>query len=61
MSERRARAPQGGEGGAPGASGRNLLNGEKLAAKVTRDVLAGDVIRFETPGGGGFGRVQSCN
>ena len=59
VSERRARAPQGAEGGGPGAAGRNLLNGEELAAKVTRNVRAGDVVRVETPGGGGFGRVRN--
>jgi N-methylhydantoinase B len=59
VSERRARAPQGAEGGAPGARGRNLLNGDELPAKVTRDVRAGDLVRVETPGGGGFGRVRN--
>ena len=59
VSERRARSPQGAEGGAAGAPGRNLLNGEELPAKVTGDVRAGDVIRVETPGGGGFGRAPN--
>jgi N-methylhydantoinase B/oxoprolinase/acetone carboxylase alpha subunit len=39
--------------------GRNLLNGEALPAKVTRGVLAGDVVRVETPGGGGYGPVRN--
>jgi N-methylhydantoinase B len=56
ISERRARAPAGARGGAPGSPGRNLLNGDALPAKVTVDVSAGDVITIETPGGGGFGR-----
>jgi N-methylhydantoinase B len=56
ISERRARAPQGEHGGAPGSVGRNLLNGEPLPAKVTRDLVAGDVVSVETPGGGGWGR-----
>ena len=56
ISERRARAPQGERGGESGAPGRNLLNGEPLPAKITRDLVAGDVITIETPGGGGFGR-----
>jgi N-methylhydantoinase B len=56
ISERRARAPQGERGGEPGAPGRNLLNGEALPAKITRDLAAGDVVSIETPGGGGFGR-----
>jgi len=56
ISERRAHAPQGERGGAAGAPGRNLLNGEPLQAKVTRDLSAGDLLTIETPGGGGFGR-----
>jgi N-methylhydantoinase B len=55
ISERRARAPQGERGGKPARPGRNLLNGEPLPAKATRDVRAGDVVTIETPGGGGFG------
>jgi N-methylhydantoinase B len=55
VSERRRHAPQGRKGGAPGAPGRNLVNGEELPAKVTRDVRPGDVVRIETPGGGGYG------
>ena len=55
VSERRRHAPQGRKGGAPGAPGRNLLNGEELPAKVTRDIQPGDVVRIETPGGGGYG------
>ena len=55
ISDRRAHPPQGTRGGRPGAPGRNLLNGEELPAKVTRDLGPGDVVRIETPGGGGFG------
>jgi N-methylhydantoinase B len=55
VSERRRHAPQGVRGGEPGAPGRNLVNGEELPAKVTRGLAAGDVVRVETPGGGGFG------
>ena len=55
ITERRRHAPQGADGGAPGARGRNFLNGEELPAKVTRDLEAGDVVRIETPGGGAFG------
>ena len=54
VSERRLHAPQGRKGGEPGARGRNLLNGEQLPAKVTRDLDPGDVVRIETPGGGGY-------
>jgi len=55
LSERRRHAPQGRKGGDPGTRGRNLLNAEELPAKVTRDVQPGDVVRIETPGGGGYG------
>jgi N-methylhydantoinase B len=59
IGERRRRAPQGVRGGAPGAPARDLLNGEELRGKVTRSLEAGDLVRVETPGGGGFGRVQN--
>jgi N-methylhydantoinase B len=55
VSERRAHAPAGERGGGPGARGRNLLNGKEIAAKLTRDLAAGDVVTIETPGGGSFG------
>jgi N-methylhydantoinase B len=55
ISERRRHAPRGARGGAPGAPGRNFVNGEELPSKVTKDLEAGDVVRVETPGGGGFG------
>jgi N-methylhydantoinase B len=54
VSERRRHAPQGREGGKPGKAGRNLLNGRELPAKATRDLAPGDVVRIETPGGGGY-------
>ena len=55
VAERRRHAPQGRDGGRPGAAGRNLLNSDELRAKVTRDLDPGDVVRIETPGGGGYG------
>jgi N-methylhydantoinase B len=59
VGERRKRAPQGARGGEPGLSGRNLLNGDELPAKVTRGLHARDVVRVETPGGGGYGPVRN--
>jgi N-methylhydantoinase B len=56
LSERRAHPPAGANGGEAGARGRNLLNGEELPAKATVNLSKGDVIRIETPGGGGWGR-----
>ncbi len=58
IAERRRHAPGGERGGKPGVRGRNLLNGEPLPAKATRSLEAGDVVRIETPGGGGFGRAS---
>jgi len=55
LAERRAHAPRGALGGADGARGRTLVNGEEQPAKTTRQLAAGDVVRIETPGGGGFG------
>jgi len=55
LSERRRHPPQGARGGSPGSPGRNLLNGEELPAKTTRELLPGDLVTIETPGGGGFG------
>ncbi len=58
LSERRAVAPKGAAGGDPGLAGRNLLNGEELPAKVSRSLEPGDVLRIETPGGGGWGKSR---
>jgi N-methylhydantoinase B len=55
ISERRYYEPRGERGGRPGAVGRNLLNGEPLPGKVTRSLVAGEVVTIETPGGGGWG------
>ena len=55
ISERRKHPPKGARGGEPGAPGRNSVNGEEVPAKTTRDLDSGDVVRIETPGGGGFG------
>jgi N-methylhydantoinase B len=59
VSERRAHAPKGARGGDPGAPGRNLVNGEEVGAKLTRDLAPGDVVTIESPGGGGFGEPES--
>ncbi len=54
LTDRRAHAPQGRNGGGPGEPGRNLRNGEDLPAKTTVELRAGDTITIETPGGGGY-------
>jgi N-methylhydantoinase B len=55
IGERRRHAPQGREGGAPGRVGRDLLNGKPVPAKGEGELRAGDRLRIETPGGGGYG------
>jgi N-methylhydantoinase B len=55
ISERRRHAPRGREGGGDGAPGRNLLNGAPLESKADGDLVPGDRLRIETPGGGGRG------
>jgi 5-oxoprolinase (ATP-hydrolysing) len=57
LSERRTRRPFGLAGGQPGAAGRNLHNGRDVGGKASFEAAAGDLIRIETPGGGGFGTV----
>lgn len=55
LSERRTTQPFGLHGGSPGASGHNSLNGVEQPARCHFDAGPGDVIRIETPGGGGYG------
>jgi N-methylhydantoinase B len=55
LTERRRHAPPGAAGGAPGAPGRNLLDGEELPPKASGSLRPGQRLRIETPGGGGFG------
>jgi N-methylhydantoinase B len=55
ISERRRHPPRGRDGGADGAPGRNLLNGDPLPSKAAGDLGPGDRLRIETPGGGGLG------
>jgi len=55
ISDRRRQSPRGARGGESGTSGTNYVNGEEMPGKAARDLAVGDVIRIETPGGGGFG------
>ncbi len=62
QSERRKYAPYGLFGGCEGRKGRNVLvrNGEilELPSKVTCRIAKGDIVRIETPGGGGYGNPE---
>jgi N-methylhydantoinase B len=57
IAERRRHAPRGAAGGADGQPGRDLLDGAPLPGKATGRLRAGQRLRIETPGGGGFGDV----
>ncbi|RLA71649.1 MAG: 5-oxoprolinase [Epsilonproteobacteria bacterium] len=63
LSERRRYAPHGINGGENGAKGENLLfhKGESngLEGKVTFKAKRGDILVVKTPGGGGYGAVES--
>lgn len=62
MSERRRFAPYGVHGGSDGKKGRNILytkdKKKVLGSKVNIKVQPGDILRVETPGGGGYGRKE---
>jgi len=62
LSDRRQTKPYGLSGGVSGSTGRNVLirNGVEnvLPGKIQLDVRAGDRLRIETPGGGGYGVVK---
>ena len=60
LSDRRLRGPYGLHGGESGAPGKNLLfHGKRvttIAGKARFEVEPGDVLRVESPGGGGYGK-----
>ncbi|HVI72347.1 MAG TPA: hydantoinase B/oxoprolinase family protein, partial [Pyrinomonadaceae bacterium] len=59
LADRRKRQPYGLSGGADGAAGINVIirdkRAQKIPAKGSHELKAGDRIRIETPGGGGWG------
>jgi N-methylhydantoinase B len=59
LTDRRRHAPQGVDGGEPGACGENRLGDELLAPKASRELDEGEVVALRTPGGGGAGRSDS--
>ena len=60
LADRRSRGPYGLAGGGAGAPGKNtLLKGKRaisIPGKARFEVEAGDVLRIESPGGGGYGK-----
>ena len=65
LSDRRKIRPYGLNGGEPGSAGRTVFisnAGEQvLAGKDSVQASAGDLIRIETPGGGGWGERKITN
>lgn len=55
LTERRHLAPWGVKNGGKAQVGYNSLNNESLEAKVSIQVVKGDCLKIETPGGGGWG------
>ena len=55
ITERRRHPPRGRAGGSDGKVGLNAVNGEEVPAKSVGELAAGERLRIETPGGGGFG------
>ncbi|SFM88669.1 hydantoinase B/oxoprolinase family protein [Thermodesulforhabdus norvegica] len=62
LSERRRRGPYGLYGGEPGSRGRNIIVSDgverEVGGKFHGYLKAGDVLRIETPGGGGYGSPE---
>jgi N-methylhydantoinase B len=60
LSDRRKRGPYGLAGGNDGKPGKNIIvrdgTGSEVPAKGSHELKAGDRIRIETPGGGGWGK-----
>jgi N-methylhydantoinase B len=54
LCERRVHAPAGAEGGSDGKPGVNTVNGELVGGRAAVHLEPGDVLRVETPGGGGW-------
>ena len=62
LSDRRRHAPYGLAGAKPGAKGKQAIirnrKVEPIASKGTWELEAGDRVRIETPGGGGWGKKR---
>lgn len=60
LTDRRRHAPYGLSGGEEGKRGRNIIirdgNVSEVESKGSWELLPGDRVRIETPGGGGFGK-----
>jgi N-methylhydantoinase B len=61
IAERRRHAPRGAAGGLDAARGHDSLDGAPLPGKATGRLQAGQRLRIETPGGGGFGDARATD
>lgn len=52
--ERVKHAPRGFLGGLPGAAGSDWVDGERIPAKTVMSLRQGQIVTFDTPGGGGM-------
>jgi N-methylhydantoinase B len=64
LADRRRRAPYGLEGGADGQKGSDFVikherKARRISSKGNWQLEAGDRVRIETPGGGGYGQADS--
>lgn len=55
LTQHRNEKPFGEDGGEAGQCGRQILNGTQLPGSASFEANPGDVLRIETPGGGGSG------
>jgi N-methylhydantoinase B len=58
LCDRRKHGPYGLLGGEDGAAGKNQINNRVVPGKSSYQLKAGDRIRLETPGGGGWGKSE---
>jgi N-methylhydantoinase B len=60
LADRRKHGPYGLDGGTEGTPGKNVIvhdnHDTKIASKGSWELAAGDRVRIETPGGGGYGK-----
>ncbi|MFP4174934.1 MAG: hydantoinase B/oxoprolinase family protein [Halobacteriales archaeon] len=59
LTDRRENPPRGAKGGGDGATGVNLVDGERVGSRAVVEVNAGTRIEVRTPGGGGYGEKEN--
>ncbi len=59
LSDRRKTSPYGLQGGENAEKGRAFINKKEVNSKGSWNLESGDIVRIETPGGGGHGEIKS--